>query len=348
MRSTDRYVDSFVDHRPKKLSEREQRQLNLEKMKTRREKKTTTTQLTESSAESEQSAEEDWKTIEIRKTLLDGDNYDEDFVDDQGSDTLGAPELAQIPIEFTRHAHKSLRSYFTNVVEWLVHNKLNPAFPRDDPIYTLAFQKINDEVKGYANSKLISSTWVADYVRALRARPVYTEVEDKVAGLERHCQACNRSGHQASFKISLTGKAYDTESLEALKEADDSNATEDSDDETDDGSVDNQGNTLPEETREYWLGTFCKANSARAHALLHWKWHLNDWILGWLEAAGYTSAEQIVAREKWSVKRRSKYANRVVDEMDEQEIQKLWRDFKTQIAEARAQKVYNGLLALLN
>ncbi|KAL8677567.1 MAG: hypothetical protein Q9224_007184, partial [Gallowayella concinna] len=68
------------------------------------------------------------------------DEYEEDFVDDDADDsTLGQPaDIASIPLEFTRHAHKKPAEHFKDVVEWLVHNKINPAFKRDDPIYTNA------------------------------------------------------------------------------------------------------------------------------------------------------------------------------------------------------------------
>ncbi|KAI4265686.1 MAG: hypothetical protein L6R35_007064 [Caloplaca aegaea] len=83
------------------------------------------------------------------------DEYEQDFVDDDNdSGTLGAPaDLSSIPLEFTRHAHKKPIEHFKDVVEWMVHNKLNPAFARNDPVYTIACRKLDDVVQGFAGSK---------------------------------------------------------------------------------------------------------------------------------------------------------------------------------------------------
>ena len=85
---------------------------------------------------------------------------------------------------------------------------------------------------------------------------------------------------------------------------------------------------------------FCKANAETAHALLHWRYHLNSWVLSWLESEDHTSPEKIIEREKWSVKKRSEYANKVVDGMEEKgEIRALYRDFKINLEAAREAKV---------
>jgi hypothetical protein len=62
------------------------------------------------------------------------DEYEEDFVDDD-DDTLGVEMDGEalrraIPIEFTHHANKKTIEHFKDEVEWMVHNKLNPAFDR--------------------------------------------------------------------------------------------------------------------------------------------------------------------------------------------------------------------------
>ena len=85
---------------------------------------------------------------------------------------------------------------------------------------------------------------------------------------------------------------------------------------------------------------FCKANATFAHALLHWRYHLNEWVLDWLKNQGYTSAEKIVERENWSIKKRGDFGNKVVDEMEEKgEIKALYRDFKINLEAAREAKV---------
>ncbi|KAL8644526.1 MAG: hypothetical protein Q9210_007209 [Variospora velana] len=101
------------------------------------------------------------------------DEYEQDFVDDDNdSDTLGAPpDLSSIPLEFTRHAHKKPIAHFKDVVEWMVHNKLNPAFARNDPVYANARRKLDDVVQGFAGSKFISSAWRPEFSAALKKYP---------------------------------------------------------------------------------------------------------------------------------------------------------------------------------
>ena len=85
---------------------------------------------------------------------------------------------------------------------------------------------------------------------------------------------------------------------------------------------------------------FCKANATHAHALLHWRYNLNQWVLDWLKNESHTSAEKIVERENWSIKKRGDYANKVVDGMEETgEIKALYRDFKNNLEAARDAKV---------
>lgn len=85
---------------------------------------------------------------------------------------------------------------------------------------------------------------------------------------------------------------------------------------------------------------FCKANAETAHALSHWRYHLNQWVLDWLQAQGYTSAEKILQREKWSIRKKRDYANEVVDNMEQKgEIKALYRDFKHNLEAAREAKV---------
>ena len=339
--------DSTPDSgRIKKLTEKEQRRLNLEKMKARRDKKPAPASSPNNEvSELDEVDEDEWDAAnDVQPGYSeDLDEYEDEFVVDEGTDAIGAADLSEMPLEFTRHAHEGAKYHFRFVVEWMVHNNINPAFQRKDPIYRMAFQKVDDEARGYSNSKLMSAIWKPEFNRALRARPIFTEIEMGGAAdfVKPHCAACNRTSHPASFRITLSGKAYHPETLENLKE--DKSEDETSDESDDDQSVDVNGQELPDEEHEFYLGSFCKANSARAHALLHWKWHLNDWILDWLQNRGYTSPEHVVERENWSSKKRTKFANKVVDEMVEEEVKNLWRDFKNQLSEAREQKVC-GLL----
>ncbi|KAI4194484.1 MAG: hypothetical protein LQ348_002641, partial [Seirophora lacunosa] len=226
------------------------------------------------------------------------DAYEQDFLDDEEDpDTLGAlPDLSSIPLEFTRHAHKKPIEHFKDVVEWMVHNKLNPAFARNDPVYAIARRKLDDVVQGFAGSKFISSAWRPEFSAALKKYPDVVRI-DVPTMFEQKCEACGRSGHPAKHQLIFQGKPYDRESLEDLSSSDDSGSEE---------------TELPT-SQAFFLGRTCNANAETAHALHHWRHQLNTFVLDLLRADGHTDPHKIVQREGWSVKKRERYANEVVD-----------------------------------
>ena len=311
----------------------------LEMLRARRQGKDVTAALDESDPSS-QAAEEDHSPRRgfTQQRYLEPDAIregdDESFVvedEDEGDD---ASWRNQIPLELSSHSHMDIKEYFRHVVEWMVHRKLNPAFDRHDPLYAMAFRKIDDEAKGYAGSKFTSASWKPEFKRTLEARPDFTDVEDTSPVLAQGCEACGRSSHPARWRITFSGGAYDPKTLEPLKEED----PDDSDAETQSYDVD--GHALAREDYEFQVGRHCKSNAFIAHSLLHWRWHLNQWVLQWLETQGYTKPERLVEREGWSIKKQGQFANRTIDEMVEnQEIKSLWRDFKTRLEEARSSKV---------
>ncbi|KAL2005468.1 hypothetical protein VTN00DRAFT_2679 [Thermoascus crustaceus] len=263
------------------------------------------------------------------------DRYEDDFVlqDDDGE--IGAPtDLYDMPFEFTRHRYKLPKEYFRDVVEWMVHNKLNPAFPRQDAVYQTAFMKLEDEVRGRTGSQLISPAWNSDFRRALMARP---QIEVTLFPItEGHvCDACNKSGHPASFDIKLYGKPYSLDNLEPLSE-DESDEESEREDTMD---RDRDGYPIPDENTRFFLGRHCKAKATMAHTLIHWRFHLNEWVIDYLTRQGVFSDARILERSHWSQKRQTKYANEVVDMMVESgEVQKLWRDFHITLKAAREVK----------
>ncbi|OOG00934.1 hypothetical protein ASPCADRAFT_202777 [Aspergillus carbonarius ITEM 5010] len=263
------------------------------------------------------------------------DRYEDDFVLEDDDDTLGAPTgLEDIPIEFSRHAYKQLKDYFQDAVEWMVHNQLNPAFPRSDPVYEVAFSKLEDEVKGRTGSQLVSSVWNTNFRRALLARP---QIEiTTFPTIENHpCDACNRSGHPASFDIKLYGRAYSLETLEPLSD-DDENSDEERDEDHDDQERDRDGHVLPDENTRFFLGRHCKNKATLAHTLTHWRFHLNEWVTGYLEHQGHLSDAAVLRRNNWSQKRQIKKAVRIFESMIEDgEVKKLWRDFHINLRTAR-------------
>ncbi|OJD29734.1 putative transcription factor iiic-like protein [Diplodia corticola] len=275
------------------------------------------------------------------------DDDDEDFlVEDDEDETIGVPgETDTIPLAFTSISRAKGKDLFKYAVEWMVQKKLNPGFAKDDEIYRLTFRKLDDEVKGLAGSKFTSSAWTRDFTRALHARPRLDSVELGGASralLENHCQACNRRTHPATWDIMLTGKAYKGDTLSDVEDNDssDSDESEDSDlDDEDRRSVDANGHSLPPESTVFHVGVHCKNNAETAHTLTHWRWHLYDWVKDHLQMQGHLDAEKIVERDGWKTKKRTKYANKVVDEMQANgEIKKLWHDFRATINTAREAK----------
>ncbi|KAE8375206.1 hypothetical protein BDV26DRAFT_20671 [Aspergillus bertholletiae] len=255
------------------------------------------------------------------------DRYEDDFVLEDG--TLGAPSsLEHMPFEFSRHSYKQLKDYFQDAVEWMVFNQLNPAFERSSPVYQVAFSKLEDEVKGRAGSQLISSVWNSNFRSALMARP-----RIEITGyptLENHpCDACNRSGHPASSDMKLYGQAYSLETFEPLSD-------ENSDTEDDKQERDRDGHVLPDEDTRFLLGRHCKNRATMAHTLIHWRFHLNEWVVDHLERMGYMSDDEVLRRSHWSQKKRTKKAAEAVGLMVyEGEIKKLWRDFHINLRTAR-------------
>ncbi|KAF2468913.1 uncharacterized protein BDR25DRAFT_344129 [Lindgomyces ingoldianus] len=278
---------------------------------------------------------------------------DADFVvdeDENGDDFLGAPaELSGIPLAFTSMNSKKPRELFKYAIEWMVQKKINPGFSSDDEIYELTFRKLNDEVNGLVNSKFSSSVWTPDFTRALRSRPDITINE--ISKLERdvtspHCQACNRTKHPASYNISFSGKPYNKDTLEPLYEDDDDDkdSTSDSDEEDSDSdsiSLDSAGNkkeynangeVLPPASTVFTLGSTCKANAQVAHTLRHWRYHLYTWVIDYLVTQGHQTPEKLLKRDKWSQRKREKYANKIVDRMEKDgQIRKLHSLYRDQI-----------------
>jgi hypothetical protein len=193
----------------------------------------------------------------------DEDHYDSEFVDDDEEGLIGIPSaiLHDIPLQFTHQAHKKLEEHFRDCVEWLIHNKLDPAFPhRNDDIYKHAFIKVNDEAQGLANSKFISPQWTDEFTKALRARPEFRTrgVRDgeglDVDGVPK-CDACNHRNHPPSEALRFVGKAYDKKTLlEVEQDSDDSEDEEDGEDEP--VEVNEDGYEIAPETKEFFSGRY--------------------------------------------------------------------------------------------
>ncbi|EXJ84142.1 hypothetical protein A1O3_04809 [Capronia epimyces CBS 606.96] len=262
------------------------------------------------------------------------DQQDEDeFVVEDPSGRLGRPH-PDIPLQFTSFASSKPRELFPHIIEWLVKNKIAPAFSRDDELYNLAFARIDDQVKAQAGSRLISAAWGPEFKRAILARPSMKVValpgedEDNI----RNCDACNRSGHPARYEFMFSGQPYFKKTLEPVDNSDDEEESYGDDD----VSRDENGHVLTSESRRFYLGRFCAANAEMGHKLTHWKYHLNEAVMAYLEEQGLLSAEAIIAREKLNKKKREKEAENIVDSMGATGvIGEFWADFDNDLNDAR-------------
>ena len=274
-------------------------------------------------------------------------DYDEEFIAEDHDDTLGVPD--DLPLEFSRYASMKAKELFKFAIEWMVQKKINPAFDMNDQLYALSFRKLDDEVKGLAGSKFISAAWTPDFTMAVRSRPdIAFEALDRHSGehwLRDTCDACNRSGHPATYQIQFQGKPYNRETLEevgANDEDDEDESSEDgneSEDAADQPAYDANGQQIPPESTIYYVGQFCKANAQTSHALQHWRYHLNEWVVTWLDSHGYNTDEKILRRDKSSTKKRRKEANKITDRMEQGGvIRTLWKDFYNNINDARNSK----------
>ncbi|KAI9779733.1 MAG: hypothetical protein M1839_007231 [Geoglossum umbratile] len=280
--------------------------------------------------------DDDSGTEAIRKSLQGGwdKGYDSDFVVSDNDGNIGAPSLGpgrlDIPIQFTFRAHKKLKEHFSDAIEWMVHNKLNPAFDRHDPVYRVAFQRLSSEAATYSSSKFESSAWAQGFTRALRARPEFCK--QSITLSNEDCEACNRKNHTATYKVQFGGKPYHHKSLEEI-----SSFSEDGDEDGSSGNEhDSQGHSLPDKTTSYYLGRVCCLNAETAHALTHWRYHLNEWVVDELHRQRLFDPNAILNRESWNTKRRSAYADSIMQQLQESgEISRLYRDFKNNLTEAR-------------
>ncbi|KAK3334024.1 hypothetical protein B0T19DRAFT_144724 [Cercophora scortea] len=270
----------------------------------------------------------------------------DDFVVDDGDAPLGVPDdvLHEIPLQFTQHSHKPLKEHFRDVVEWLVLFKINPGFPEQrHELYMMAWKKLDDEVRGLAQSKFASSAWRKDFYMALRARPYYTNVElPKGEAFDEfeNCGACGRRGHPARWSIQFSGPAYSkTATAENfLLPIESSNSDSDSSTSSSQQSndEDEDGNPIPKESKRWLIGSVCNSNAETAHNLIHWKHALLDWVDATLEKDGYMAPDKLKARLKMRPKKKYKLVDQILETWTAKGIiRALYRDFRGTIEEAR-------------
>lgn len=279
--------------------------------------------------------------VPTAREMFEEDEEEDDFIDND-DDPLGVPDAeAQLPLAYSNLRFAKAKDLFKYAIEWMVQKKLNPAFSMTDEVYGLAFRKLNDEAQGLTGSKFMSSAWTPVFARSLKARPQMTTAETGADGMH-HCEACNRKSHPATWEIQFAGRPYSTKTLDDLEQDDDDDNDNDS---TSSGAdeeaqvYDSLGNLLPPTSQIFHLGRTCQQNASTAHALEHWRYNLNEWVVEYLRSKGYLKPKKIVERDAWKTKKRRKFANKVTDEMEESgEIATLYKVFKAEIEAAHEAK----------
>ncbi|KAJ4304225.1 hypothetical protein N0V88_001838 [Collariella sp. IMI 366227] len=292
------------------------------------------------------------KKKETRKASDDdrsgSDDSIDDFLVDDSDAPLGIPEevYMNMPLEFTAHSHKPLKEHFRDAIEWLVQFKINPGFAeKEHALYRMAWKKLDDEVRGLAQSKFASSAWKVDFTMALRARPYYTSVELPKGDLleMQSCGACGRSGHPARHIITFTGTPYykDTTKLARLLQpvefdTSDSSSSSHHHHQDQDQDEDEDGNLIPKPSRQWHVGKVCNSNAETAHDLMHWKHALLDWVDTQLHKEGYMAPSKLVERERMRPKKKYKVVDEILQRwVDTGVVKALYGDFKGTVEKAR-------------
>ncbi|TLD31380.1 hypothetical protein PspLS_02127 [Pyricularia sp. CBS 133598] len=261
----------------------------------------------------------------------DADSLDS-FIDDEDG-LIGAPDSVEIPLEFTSQAHKPMKALFRDIIDWLVQNRINPDFDRENAVSRLAWRKLDDEFRGLASSKFSSAAWNPEFHKSLRARPYMDNYESSrdTSDLFTTCQACNRTGHPATRVIRFSGKPYSQRTLDEIEQSE-----PDSEDEGPRRDRDENNNLIAGEGKDWLCGAVCASNAETAHDLLHWKHSLKDWVDERLRTQGLMSAKKVEKRERLSSKKRRKRADKIVDEWEEKGVVRaLYDDFKRTLEMAR-------------
>jgi len=329
----------------------------LRKKRSQQSGKTSTIVLSDSEGQDQEEEESDVDDNALVSSILNAtthakedNNEEDDFVVSDDADSPSSHAVA-LPMQFSRYATMKPVELFKYAVEWLVQKKINPAFAMSDDVYRIAFRRLDDFVKGMGGSKFQSSIWQARFSGELLSRPGLEEKRQSSEVIMHGCDACNRTNHPASFEVKFTGAKYDKETLEEDSEDEDdedsssSSASEDADsDDDDDEEVTSSARRKRKSkkhkgapaSRTFYLGKFCMANARTLHTLTHWRYHLNEWVIDHMTSSGYLTPALIVERDGWSTKKRRKYANSIVDSMEEEgEVKKLYKDFRREVSTAQ-------------
>lgn len=279
----------------------------------------------------------------------------DDFIDDSHVGLIGEPDedmlRREMPLQFTSQSRQPLKRHFKDAIEWLVHRRIDRGGAQnDDEIYRLAWDRLDRELGGLAQSRFISSSWTPAFRGALQARP-YMDSFDLRSGIleEDMCHACGRSNHPASFMVMFGGPAYDLNTLDDVEGGGDGDGDGDDDDEDgedgedrekgneDDEPLDMHGNPIASASQRWYVGGVCHSNAETAHDLLHWRRALKDWVEEKLAADKMLEPERIKERDEMKPRRRQALVHSMVDEWEtDGTISSLYGEFVKMLEGARA------------
>ncbi|PRP89800.1 hypothetical protein PROFUN_00142 [Planoprotostelium fungivorum] len=173
-------------------------------------------------------------------------------------------------------------------IQWIVCNLLDPDFSEDLGVKERAYfkpavDKIENTIIDRQNF-VRGSVWYESFARDLDAYPIYSSWERSSKMVD--CEACNKSGHPATFDVILSGQKYDAAAVWKGKE-------------------------MPPEPEEesgkrktYALGRYCYARSQLYHRLQHWKYHIYSLVRKKLskykaEDEANEIVDRVMADERW-------------------------------------------------
>lgn len=210
-------------------------------------------------------------------------NLTDFVVQDTADDLLGAPDDAEMPLEFTSASHDANPDQFRIYCQFLIYSVLFPGMVAKDERVENAIRRLEASTAGFGDSVVRSGAWRPEFDRALRARPI---LETRDCYPVEHCDACNRNNQNCGHKVQFRGRRYNKDTLDDL--------SSDEDEETDDSL----GNKLGGEDQEFALGSMCFTRTKQAHALYHWKKELKGCVKAELERRGYIDEDGEVLNEE--------------------------------------------------
>jgi hypothetical protein len=99
---------------------------------------------------------------------------------------------------------------------------------------------------------------------------------------------------------------------------------------------DEDGNIIPNETKQWFIGVVCNSNAETAHELIHWKHGLLDWVDTRLHEDGYMAPSKLAERERMKPKQKCKLVDEILKRwVDTRVVKALYHDFKGAIEKAR-------------